>query len=107
MMRVAAELSDRDVEFLRELIKIEGALLQSADHIPRYAAYLNWERGFWGDRINPEIDSVFSKLESYGLVSRLSGGSENITADVQNRYVLLTKGARFVSLIREAAAGRS
>lgn len=108
MMRVAAELSDRDVEFLRELIKIEGSFLQSVNHIPRYDAYVWWEQGFWGDRIDPEIDSVFSKLESYGLVSRLAPPNTlTVLADFQNRYVLLKKGVRFVSLIREAAADRS
>jgi hypothetical protein len=108
MMRIATELSDRDIEFLRELIKIEGPLLQSADHIPRYDAYLKWQEGFWGDRINPEIDSVFSKLESYGLVSRLAPPNNlNAMADFQNRYVLLNKGMRFVFLIREAAADRN
>jgi hypothetical protein len=108
MMRVAMELSDEDIKFLRELIKIEGSLLQSADHIPRYDAYLKWQEGFWGDRIDTEIDSKFSKLESYGLVSRLAPPNNlNATADFQNRYVLLRKGMRFVSLIREAADDRS
>lgn len=106
MMRVAVQLSDRDIEFLRELIRIEGSLLGSADHIPRYDGYLKWQEGFWGDRIDTEIDSVFSKLESYGLVSRLAS-NQNVTADVQNRYVLLKKGTRFASLIREAAADRN
>jgi chemotaxis protein histidine kinase CheA len=104
MMRVASELSDRDIEYLRELIRIEGALLESADHIPRYDAYVKWEQGFWGDRINPEIDSLFSKLESYGLVARLAPPNNlNVLADFQNRYVLLKKGMRFASMISEAA----
>jgi hypothetical protein len=101
MMRVAAELSDREIEFLGELIRIEGPLLQHADHIPRYDASLKWDQGFWGDRIDPEIDSVFSKLESYGLVSRLAPPNNlNAMADFQNRYVLLQKGARFAALAR-------
>jgi hypothetical protein len=104
MMRVASELSDLDIEYLRELIRIEGALLESADHIPRYDAYVKWEQGFWGDRINPEIDSLFSKLESYGLVARLAPPNNlNVLADFQNRYVLLKKGMRFASMISEAA----
>jgi hypothetical protein len=108
MMRVAAELSDQDIEYLRELIKIEGSLLQSADHIPRYDAYVKWEQGFWGDRIDPEIDTVFGKLESYGLVSRLAPPNNlTVLADFQNRYGLLRKGMRFASLIHEAAAGRA
>jgi hypothetical protein len=104
MMRVAAELSDRDVEFLRELIRIEGSQLEARDHIARYDAHSKWEQGFWGDRIIPEIDSVFSKLEGYGLVARLAPPNNlTILADYQNRYVLLKKGLRFVTLTREAA----
>jgi hypothetical protein len=69
---------------------------------------LRWEQGFWGTRIIPEIDSVFSKLESYGLVARIPPPNNlNIMADYQNRYVLLKKGVRFVTLTREAAAGDS
>jgi hypothetical protein len=108
MMRVAMELSDHDIEFLRELVRIESSLLQMRDHIPRYDAHTKWEQGRWGDRIDPEIDSVFSKLESYGLVARLAPPNNlNILADFQNRYVLLKKGLRFVTLIREAAAGQN
>ncbi len=108
MMRVAMELSDRDIDFLRELMKIEGSMLQTQDHISRYDAHTRWEQGFWGTRIIPEIDSVFSKLESYGLVARIPPPNNlNIMADFQNRYVLLKKGARFVLLIRGAAANHS
>lgn len=104
-MRVAMELSDRDIDFLRELVRIEGPRLLVQDHVPRYDAHLRWEQGRWGNRIDPEIDSVFSKLESYGLVSRLAPPSNlNVTADFQNRYVLLKKGLRFVNLTREAAS---
>jgi hypothetical protein len=105
MMRVAMDLSDNDIRFLRELIRIEGPVLGTQDHIPRYDAYTRWEQGFWGSRIISEIDSVFSKLESYGLVSRVPPPNNlNIMADFQNRYVLLKKGARFATLIREALA---
>jgi hypothetical protein len=100
MMRVAMELSDNDIKFLRELIRIESPALQTQDHIPRFDAYTRWEQGFWGSRIIPEIDSVFSKLESYGLVSRVPPPNNlNIMADFQNRYVLLKKGMRFATLI--------
>jgi hypothetical protein len=102
MMRVAMELSDRDIVFLGELTRIEGSLLQTQDHIPRYEAHTRWELGFWGNLVFPEADSVFSKLESYGLVARIPPPNNlNIMADFQNRYVLLPKGARFVTLIRE------
>jgi hypothetical protein len=104
-MRVAIELSDHDIEFLRELVRIEGFMLEAQDHISRYDAHTKWEQGRWGDRIDPEIDSVFSKLESYGLVARLAPPSNlNLTADFQNRYVLLKKGLRFFILIREGGS---
>lgn len=104
MMRIAMELSDGDIRLLQELIRIEGSLLQTRDHIPRYDAYNIWVQGSWGNRIDPEADSVFSKLESYGLVSRLAPPNNlNILAGYQNRYVLLVKGVRFVTLISEAA----
>jgi chemotaxis protein histidine kinase CheA len=99
MMRIAMELSDRDVYLLGELARVEGTMLETQAHIPRYAAHQAWERGPWGTRIDSEIDSVFSKLESYGLVSRIPPPNNlNIMADYQNRYVLLRKGLRFVML---------
>jgi hypothetical protein len=101
MMRVATELGDRDVELLRELMRIEGESVLAKGRIERYDAYTRWENGIWGTRLDPELDSVFSKLESYGLVSRIAPPNNlNIMADVQNRYVLLWKGARFAQLIR-------
>jgi hypothetical protein len=103
MMRIAVELSDRDLDFLRELIRIEGDALKTQEHIPRYDAHVKWQQGRWADRVDSQIDSVFSKLESYGLVARIAPpNSMNIMTDYQNRYVLLKKGARFDVLIRGA-----
>lgn len=68
---------------------------------------MSWERGPWGNKIDPEIDSIFSKLESYGLVARIPPPNNlNISADFQNRYVLLKKGERFSKLIQEAATNQ-
>jgi hypothetical protein len=101
MMRVAAELSDRDTELLRELVRIEGETVRTRGRIERYDAHTRWEQGWWGSRIDPELDSVFSKLESYGLVSRLAPPNNlNIMADLQNRYALLPKGLRFTDLTK-------
>jgi hypothetical protein len=105
MMRVAMEVSDSDMVFLRELVKIEGNQPSARDHIPRYDAHSAWINGFWGDRVVPEVDSVFQKLESYGLVTRIAPpNNQNIMADIQNRYVLLPKGLRFVNLIKSRAS---
>lgn len=101
LMRVAMELSDRDIEPLRELVRIEGDAVRAQGRIPRYDAHMRWEQGSWGTRVVPELESVFSKLESYGLVSRIPPPNNlNIMADYQNRYVLLQKGTRFVDLIQ-------
>lgn len=100
MMRIATELTEVDVRYLRDLVAIEGKLLKGRPHIERYTAYTEWERGPWRSNVNPEIDSVFHKLESYGLVSALAPNNTfNVTADIQTRYVLLPKGLRFAELI--------
>lgn len=105
MMRVATEVSDREIYFLKELVKIQGNLLVGRHHIPRYDAHTAWLNGFWGDRVVPEVDSVFQKLESYGLVTRIAPpNNQNVLADIQNRYALLPKGLLFVNLIKSRAS---
>jgi hypothetical protein len=106
MMRVAMELSDRDIYFLKELVKLESRMLEGElKRIPRHAAHVKWIEGPWGERVDPELDSVFNKLESYGLVSKIAPPNNfNIMADYQNRFVLLPKGARFVALIESRSA---
>jgi hypothetical protein len=100
MMRIAQDLTDRDVMFLRDLFQVEGERVRKLGSIHRYDAYELWLKGPWRGRIDPELDSVFSKLESYGLVSRLAPpNSINITGDYQHRYVLLPKGVQFVDMI--------
>ena len=102
MMRIATELTDQDVSFLRELVLIEGNLVRLNGRIERYTAHTQWERGPWGTKIDSQIDSVFSKLESYGLVSRIPPPNNlNIGADFQSRYVLLAKGLRFTDAIQQ------
>jgi chemotaxis protein histidine kinase CheA len=104
MMRVAVELSDRDVELLQELVRVEGSAVQAKGRLERYDAHTRWEQCSWGNRVDPELDSVFSKLESYGLVSQIPPPNNlNIMADFQNRYVLLWKGLLFVTMIQSRA----
>jgi hypothetical protein len=100
MMRVATDLTDVDANYLRQLATIQGQFLVAKPHIERYNAYQSWERGPWGTRVNPELDSVFHKLESYGLVSAIAPNSTlNILADIQTRFALLPKGKRFADMI--------
>ena len=107
LMRIAMELSDRDVYYLGELVKLEGDNVRTSGRLERYNAHTRWERGPWGTRPDGELDSIFSKLESYGLVSRLAPpNNQNIMADFQNRYVLLQKGLRFIDSITGVASGQ-
>jgi hypothetical protein len=100
MMRIATELADEDVKYLRELVTVHGRFVAENRHMERYTAYNEWERGPWGTRVDPKIDSVFNKLESYGLVSAIAPNNTlNISADIQTRYALLPKGLRFANLI--------
>jgi hypothetical protein len=104
MMRIAMEVNDNDLHYLGELVRIERDQVVALGRIPRYPANRAWELGFWGADADGEIDSVFSKLESYGLVSRIPPPTNvNSTADFQNRYALLKKGLRFVNLIQQEA----
>jgi len=94
-------------------VRLIVPLLTEPDHfraavrcgIPRHAAHVKWIEGPWGERVDPELDSVFNKLESYGLVSKIAPPNNfNIMADYQNRFVLLPKGTRFVALIKSRTA---
>jgi hypothetical protein len=103
MMRVAMDLGEEEVRYLCELVRIEGQQVRGNGRIDRQSAHSMWENGFWGTRPDSELDSVFGKLESYGLVSHLAPPNNlNIMADIQNRYALLMKGLRFVDLIQGA-----
>jgi len=96
------ELSANDLVYFLELARLEAPILALKDHIDRYSAYNIWPRGSWGGRVDNTLDSVFGKLESYSLVSRLAPPNNlNITADFQHAYVLLKKGLRFFALIQE------
>jgi chemotaxis protein histidine kinase CheA len=103
MMRVAMELSDRDVELLSELVRVQSKLLNQAGRTERYSAWNSWPQGSWGERIDGELDSVFGKLESFGLVTRLAPPNNlNIMADYQNRYALLKKGLDFIKFVQRS-----
>jgi hypothetical protein len=101
MMRIATELTDRDVAHLARLVEMEGGVVASAGRIERYEAHRRWEDSDFGRRRDPEVESIFSKLESYGLVWRLpSPTNMNVMADIQSGYALLPKGLRFTELAK-------
>lgn len=100
MMRIATELTDNDVSYLDALVALQARYLEGRSHVERYSAYQSWAGGPWGERVDPTLDSVFHKLESYGLVSSIAPNNTlNVTADIQTRFALLPKGRRFAELI--------
>jgi|SRR5579862_7967193 len=102
MMRIAMELSDRDIYYLKELLAVEGGVVEAGGRIDRFSAWMSWPKGPWGEQINGEIDSVFSKLESFGLVVRLAPPNNlTLNADFQNRYALLRKGLDFARFAQQ------
>lgn len=102
MMRVAAELSDAEIQSLNDLVKIQGTIVENSGRIDRYSAWSSWASGPWGLRPDSLIDSTFRKLESFGLVSQVPPQSnQNVTADIPNRYSLLKKGLDFTRFIQQ------
>jgi hypothetical protein len=101
LMRVAMELSDKEVALLGELVRIQASQLDSTGRVPRYTAWESWLSGNWNIVPAGELESAFSKLESFGLVSRMAPPNNlNIMADIQTRYSLLRKGVDFVNFAR-------
>jgi hypothetical protein len=104
LMRVARELTDLDVVYLRELVEMEGGVVRIKGRVERYEAYRRWDDHRWLTSKLGEIESTFNKLEGYGLVSKIPPPNNiNIMADMPNSYVLLPKGLRFVDLIAQKA----
>ncbi len=102
MMRIAMELSDREVELLAEIVRVQGGMLDAGGRVPRYQAWQSWEAGSWGAVPDGRVESVFSKLESFGLVSRVVPPNNlNILADIASRYSLLRKGVEFVNFVSQ------
>jgi len=101
LMRTAMELSESDVKLLCELVRIQGGLLAGTGTVARYSAWESWTHGNWNIAPAGELESAFSKLESFGLVTRIAPPNNlNIMADFQNRYSLLKKGLDFVNFAR-------
>ena len=65
-------LGDEDLRYLRELVKIEGDIVERDGRIHKRNAHDKWESGFWGSTPNPDIDSAMNKLKSCGLVTRIA-----------------------------------
>ena len=104
-MRIATELGDEEVRYLAELVKLEGEAVARQGWIERFQAHQKFEYGFWGTRPGGPSESIFRKLESYGLVETIPpSNSINILGDLQTRFALLSKGLRFVNLIGAMAA---
>jgi hypothetical protein len=100
MMRIAMELTDHDIDYLRRLVLMEGEIVRTQGRINRYVAFQRWGSSDLKRRNDPEVEGTYAKLEGYGLVWRLpSQNNMNVMADIMNGYGLPAKGLRFVDLI--------
>ncbi|SRR5258708_6605016 len=106
MLRIATELEERDVLVLREIVRVQGTMIQKdVGRVKHYDAYSVCrqilgslkEVGF----LQGQVDSICAKLESFGLVSRTER-SVNAIADDPTPYALLQKGLDFVDYIKSA-----
>ena len=102
MMRIATELSDREVLALKLMAESASGSLW-ADRLSLYHAWELWKRVPW--RANgfsdSDVESVCSKLASFGLIARLDiPSNQNIQTNVHNGYELLQKALTFLRFVR-------
>jgi hypothetical protein len=109
MMRVAGDLSEVDIDVLAELkraypLRVSGPgrdryIRMSAaamfDQIARTELGYSWQ----------ELESVFSKLSSFGLIARLAGNVSKVgmTDGERTAYELLRKGWDFLEYIQSSS----
>ena len=108
MMRVAMELTDRDVALLREMARTHpNRHSRNENRYPKGSAISVWDRQNWNERgySEQEVESICCKLQSFGLVSSLDLGNRNNrgpASSQQTGYEILQKGLDFVAYIRSA-----
>jgi hypothetical protein len=105
MLRIATELSERDVHVLNEIVRAQGQRirqdlgrvtpLDAHDSMPTFALT---SKGF----LQGEIDSICAKLESFGLITKTER-NVNLIADTPTPYALLQKGVDFLGYIKAAS----
>jgi hypothetical protein len=111
MLRIAVELSERDVHVLREIVLVQARQIRqdlgrvtprvAHDWMPTITASLK-TAGF----LQGEIDSVCAKLESFGLVTKTER-NVNLISDNPTPYALLQKGLDFINYIKSAVPSNS
>lgn len=106
MFRIAMELDERDVLVLKEVVRCQAARIQQhTGRVRPFDAYSVFPmitsalsaHGF----VEGEVDSICSKLESFGLVSRTER-NVSLIADNPTPYALLKKGVDFLEYIKPA-----
>ncbi len=110
MMRIAMDLDDNDVRVLREIVRVQAALLQSSQS---KIAAMDPANDAWRD--NPPrlegisdgtIQSICAKLQSYGLITAVERNAGKVGPNVIP-YGLLHKGVDFVTYIRGVCGEKS
>jgi len=107
MLRLGMYLDDVDVVVPREAVRVQRQLVEGRSEMPSlHQAADSWERGKWRALGVPEdhIDNSWGKLHSLRLLMRLpQPNNKNALAPLPNEYLLLRRGLRFVTAVRESA----
>jgi hypothetical protein len=106
MMRIAMEVTERDMVLLREVHRAFANSLAGGQGATPHATAIQGWRSVAG-RIPMTQGAAVScglKLESYGLVRRAEDRSKNNLSDEPLAFGLLSKGKDFVEYVRSAAS---
>jgi hypothetical protein len=98
MMRIAAELADRDVLALRIIVERLGPQVSRDKRMSYQGAYDRWKSLAWNakDYSEQEIESIGLRLSGLGLLARLDRHpTHNAHSSQTNGYELLFKGVQF------------
>ena len=110
MMRVALELTGRDVALLRELLAVSP--IRFSRQLNRCfggSAQSAWLRIQW-EQIGlsvQDVESICGKLLSFGLVAALEMNHSPVLGEQRNTYELLQKGKVLLEYIRSEAETES
>lgn len=101
MMRVAMELSDREVLLLEEIARLQGPAV-TGDGSLTTLSQASWAAA----RLSklgmgvPDVFSIGPKLESQGLVRETSASRRGVDVPKPWPYALLPKGLKFLEFVR-------
>jgi hypothetical protein len=101
LMRIAMDLSDREVSLLAEIARLQGPAL-TGDGSPTQFSQTSWAAARL-PQLGMNVEDVFSigpKLESFGLIRETLESRRGTSVPRPWPYALLPKGLRFLELAK-------